>query len=154
MVNVSSSVLDPCFLSDGSGNPLPPNECVAAIADEFDSAFLEIDGVFVIDNSNFSNYREPSPLFNYVAVPGNPFGVGPGNSGDAYADGYYAMIEPLGSGTHTFRFGGGASAFDFSVEVKDTITVVPVPEPTSTIGFLALGTLGAASTLKRKQKRK
>lgn len=29
---------------------------------------------------------------------------------------------------------------------------VPVPEPSSTLGLLALGTLGAASTLKRKQK--
>ncbi|TRU80252.1 MAG: PEP-CTERM sorting domain-containing protein [Microcystis novacekii Mn_MB_F_20050700_S1] len=28
----------------------------------------------------------------------------------------------------------------------------PIPEPSSTLGFLALGTLGAASTLKRKLK--
>jgi len=28
----------------------------------------------------------------------------------------------------------------------------PIPEPTSTIGLLAIGTLGAASTLKRKLK--
>jgi hypothetical protein len=31
---------------------------------------------------------------------------------------------------------------------------IPVPEPSSTLGFLALGTLGAASTLKRFQKNK
>lgn len=33
-----------------------------------------------------------------------------------------------------------------------TIIAAPVPEPTSTLSFLALGTLGAASTLKRKLK--
>ncbi len=30
--------------------------------------------------------------------------------------------------------------------------VVPVPEPTSTLSLLALGTLGAGATLKRKLK--
>ncbi|HBL59147.1 MAG TPA: hypothetical protein DDZ80_11700 [Cyanobacteria bacterium UBA8803] len=30
--------------------------------------------------------------------------------------------------------------------------VVPVPEPTVTLGLLTIGLIGAASTLKRKQK--
>ena len=37
-------------------------------------------------------------------------------------------------------------------EVEDYRVGVAVPEPTSTLSFLAFGTLGAASTLKRKQK--
>jgi hypothetical protein len=125
-------------------------EFATFLADNIDSGFLEIDGVSVIDNSNFGNYREASPLFNYMAATDNPFGATVGDSGEAYADGYYVMVQPFGSGTHIFSFGGGASEFGFSVEVEDTITAVPVPEPTSTLGFIALGTLGAASTLKRK----
>jgi hypothetical protein len=35
---------------------------------------------------------------------------------------------------------------------RQTLDVQPVPESSSTLGFLALGTLGAASTLKRKLK--
>ncbi|AKE65664.1 hypothetical protein MYAER_3326 [Microcystis aeruginosa NIES-2549] len=47
------------------------------------------------------------------------------------------------------------TAWVFASEVTfdgELLGVQPVPEPTSTLGFLALGTLGAASTLKRKLK--
>ncbi|NES64046.1 MAG: PEP-CTERM sorting domain-containing protein [Okeania sp. SIO2D1] len=37
-------------------------------------------------------------------------------------------------------------------QVTDVCPPCPVPEPTSTLAFLTLGTLGAASTLKRKLK--
>ncbi|MDY7015844.1 MAG: PEP-CTERM sorting domain-containing protein [Cyanobacteriota bacterium] len=44
---------------------------------------------------------------------------------------------------------GGAVTFDdFTLTVDDSTVV---PEPTSTLGLLALGTLGAISTVKRKQ---
>lgn len=127
---------------------------VTGILDQVDSAFLEINGVPVIDNSNFSNYREPSPgIFSYVADPDNPGGVPVGDSGDAYADGIVAIVEPLGEGTYTFSYGGGIEAFDFSTRVESTITATPVPEPTSVLSLLALGTLGTV-TLKRKQSTK
>ena len=47
------------------------------------------------------------------------------------------------------------TAWVFASEVTfdgELLGVQPVPEPTSTLGFLALGTIGAASTLKRKLK--
>jgi hypothetical protein len=45
----------------------------------------------------------------------------------------------------------GVTSFNID-NINVTKQVVTVPEPTSTLGFLALGTLGAASTLKRKLK--
>jgi hypothetical protein len=50
---------------------------------------------------------------------------------------------PSNTGSGNGRFGP-----NFQFQVIST----SVPEPTSTLGFLALGTLGAASTLKRKLK--
>ncbi|NCQ84540.1 MAG: PEP-CTERM sorting domain-containing protein [Microcystis aeruginosa W13-18] len=52
---------------------------------------------------------------------------------------------------------GGGGFFDngggITVSVTEiAATPVSIPEPTSTLGFLALGTLGAASTLKRQIK--
>ncbi|MDB9388463.1 PEP-CTERM sorting domain-containing protein [Microcystis aeruginosa CS-583] len=47
------------------------------------------------------------------------------------------------------------TAWVFASEVTfdgELLGVQPVPEPTSTLSLLALGTLGAASTLKRKLK--
>jgi hypothetical protein len=48
----------------------------------------------------------------------------------------------------------GGSNFDDSNILQGTLTLnqVTVPEPSSILSLLALGTLGAASTLKRKLK--
>lgn len=52
--------------------------------------------------------------------------------------------------------GGDDNLLDSSIFPTNIVIlqehVTPVPEPTSTLSLLALGTLGAASTLKRKQK--
>jgi hypothetical protein len=41
---------------------------------------------------------------------------------------------------------------DQKLGISQSLEVRPIPEPTSTLSLLALGTLGAASTLKRKLK--
>jgi hypothetical protein len=78
------------------------------------------------------------------------------------------LTDPPGSEATSYTFSGlnfsGSSlqltlnrrtAWVFASEVTfdgELLGVQPVPEPTSTLGFLALGTIGAASTLKRKLK--
>ncbi|WRH66981.1 MAG: hypothetical protein RSE13_00235 [Planktothrix sp. GU0601_MAG3] len=119
---------------------------------------------------NLFAHREQSPLFNFFAAENNPFRVTPGFSGDAYGDGYYLMLAPLGSGKHTLEFGGALPSLDFSVTVKDTVravseptsnlsslafkkdTTTAVPEPTFNLSLLAFGASGAVFALKRKHK--
>jgi hypothetical protein len=60
-------------------------------------------------------------------VSDNPFGVPatpPGQLSPAVADGYWIMLPPLPTGTHTIKFGGAAPAFGFSTAASYTITVV------------------------------
>jgi hypothetical protein len=69
------------------------------------------------------------------------------SNGGTPATAQIALFEGIQSGKayvnlHTTTFPGG--------EIRGFLQ--PVPEPSSTVGFLALGTLGAASTLIRKQK--
>ncbi|MEB3248682.1 MAG: PEP-CTERM sorting domain-containing protein [Merismopediaceae bacterium] len=60
--------------------------------------------------------------------------------------------DPTGRTFWTFQeFAAGSTQWSTQItEIK--LSKVNVPEPTSTLGLLALGTLGAASTLKRKLK--
>ena len=99
---------------------------------------------------NLFAYREQSASFEFDVAENNPFGVTPGKSGEAYGDGYYLMLAPLGSGKHTLEFGGALPSLDFSVAVKDTVTAVP--EPTFNLSLLAFGASGVVFALKRKHK--
>jgi len=74
--------------------------------------FCTIDGVSVKD---LRAYRFPSPQFHFTAP--TPWIFGPdGGAGTAVADGYYLMLTPLATGTHTIHFGG---SFHFSVAEGD-----------------------------------
>jgi DNA-binding transcriptional regulator YhcF (GntR family) len=113
------------------------------IIDAVDSLTFSLNGVPLFDP--FA-HREASPVFDFTALPGNPFGVPAGPSGTAVADGYYVMLDPLPVGTHVIEFGGGILAFDFATRVRDEVTVVPVP-PTMWMvgsGVLALVSLALA----------
>lgn len=68
------------------------------------------------------------------------------------SDGYWLLLTPLTPGEHTITFGASDSQGTTLQNNTYHITTVPVPEPSSILGFLALGTIGAASTLKRKLK--
>jgi hypothetical protein len=96
----------------------------------------EVDGQPV---SNLASHREPSSVnFTVTGVPGEPFA---GTFHDANSDGYWLMLAPLGSGTHTLHFGGATEDFkapdgstllpSFSVDVTDRVTAVSnaVPLP-------------------------
>ncbi len=98
---------------------------------------------------------------NKIIADANPFtGVGlspftpPPTTGTRSA---YGSVELLGTfsalniklrGNPSLTLAGDGGSFILSLKTQ----IPPVPEPTSTLSFLALGTLGAASTLKRKLK--
>jgi hypothetical protein len=70
--------------------------------------------------------------------------VQPGLVNDGLADYDIELIEAIDEG-------GNNITTQFNTQ-QQTLDVQPVPESSSTLSFLALGTLGAASTLKRKLK--
>lgn len=82
-------------------------------------------------------------------IIGSPFQIGNGS---------FNAIIPVGASKLSMGFNdGGGGFFDNGEGIKVSVTEiaappVSVPEPTSIFGFLALGTLGTASTLKRKLK--
>ena len=82
-------------------------------------------------------------------IVGSPFKIG---------NGPFNAIIPVGASKLSMGFNdGGGGFFDngggITVSVTEiAATPVSIPEPTSTLGFLALSTLGAASTLKRQIK--
>jgi hypothetical protein len=65
-------------------------------------------------------------------------------------DPYLALISSTFTIGEKYTFSTGLEIS--GTVTKELITLVPVPEPTSILSLLALGTLGAASTLKRKLK--
>jgi hypothetical protein len=99
-----------------------------AIMDSVTSLHASIDGMSV---SDLSSYIETSPKFKFVAKPNDPFGVNTGQhaqpSGDAFADGFYLMLDPVGTGTHTPNFAATVTlpGLTFSLDITDTITGVP-----------------------------
>jgi len=84
---------------------------------------LTVDGKSA-PSSTLMQLRESSPEFHTSFASDNPFGSPAGPTGDAFADGYYAMLKPLGAGTHTIGFGGTFGG-TFTTSVTDTITALP-----------------------------
>ena len=96
--------------------------CASSIADDFTSLHLTVDGK---DAAGLTAFRFRSPLFKFVSVAGNPFGVpatGPGGT-NSVADGYWVALTPLTPGSHTIRFGGSAPSFGFTTDATYNITV-------------------------------
>ncbi|MGD1805862.1 PEP-CTERM sorting domain-containing protein [Dapis sp. BLCC M126] len=81
---------------------------------------------------------ETAIIFGFEDDPVSPFSF-LGGSGEGLGMGQFPIGEPLPLETFTF--------------IARNLTIAHVPEPTSALSFLALGTLGAASTLKHKLKR-
>jgi hypothetical protein len=96
-------------------------QAAADQADLIDSLHASIDGAPLSSASLFA-HREVSPAFHFVAAPDNPIGVPAGDSGIAFADGYYLMLAPLGPGQHVINFGGTVSSFGFSIDATYTLT--------------------------------
>ena len=120
--------------------------------------FAKIDGM---DVPNLASHREKSPVnFTYtVSAASGTFT--PGTFKDANSDGYWIMLDPIGSGTHTLSFGGTTNAFtgpdpsfhvdSFDVDVTDNIratggSAIPLPVAAWS-GLPVLGLLAVAGQL-------
>lgn len=98
------------------------------------------------DSGNFVVNELPGSLLQFLAEDEKTLPY------NFVSDGYWLLLTPLTLGEHTVTFGASDSKGETLQDNTYHITAVPVPEPSSILGFLALGTIGAASTLKRKLK--
>jgi hypothetical protein len=119
LANVECSSLEPTF-PDGTGGQTPreQRECAKFLPDHIvvnaSTPFCEIDGERI---ANLRSFRFPSPQFTFTAPTAWIFGEH-GGHGTAVSDGYFLMLKPLPSGTHTLRCGGefhfpGGAPFGF-----------------------------------------
>lgn len=89
---------------------------------DLSSLTLIIDGKPV---KNLADYRAQSPVFTFYLPAGNIFGL-PEGPGSAVSDGFWAIVPPLSSGSHTVSFGGTIALSptqSFTVDVKYNLTV-------------------------------
>jgi hypothetical protein len=112
-------------------------EIIAITTGTIDPAKLvaTINGTPIAD---LASHRESfsGDEFALPLVANNSFGHPAATYPDAYADGYWIMLAPLGSGSHTLRYGGMSVPFDgaqglhidsFMVDVTANITAIPEP---------------------------
>lgn len=106
-------------------------DCAAFLADHVEDMVVTIDGVPL---KNLDRYRVQSPLFEFGPLPNpNIFGLTPGATSPAVADGFYILLAPLSVGQRTIHFSGKAvftaaeDGFDltFILDVTYHITVAP-----------------------------
>lgn len=114
--------------------------------------FATLDGKSV---TNLASHRESSGvLFTLNAADGNAL-FPAGSYTDAYADGYWLVVQPPAPGQHTLHFGGTTTRFvgpdgqftvdQLTIDTTAHINVTaarPVPLPPAL--FPAIGTLAAA----------
>jgi hypothetical protein len=91
-----------------------------------------IDGIPV---RNLGNYRFQSPMFSYTGSIPNVFSeIGcvastphcyEGFHDEAFADGYWVLVNPLSAGHHTIHFHGEVPDWGFVVDVTYNLTVLP-----------------------------
>jgi hypothetical protein len=66
---------------------------------------------------------------NDIQLPeNNIFGVEPGMTTEAIADGYYLMLPPLSAGEHSIHFAGRVvvpEVIDFRLDISYDLTVEP-----------------------------
>lgn len=138
-----------------------------------DELFVTINGVSV---PNISSYRQKSPApFSYTIPEDNILGVelgdvvnNPNSLGGPYtieafpatifpsvSDGFWVGTGSLPRGNHVVKFGGTVTGLGenqdllFKLDITYNITSTSIPEPASSLGLLALGTIGTAFTLRR-----
>jgi len=138
-----------------AGFPDTTTEAIELVNHTIDPANLvaTLDGAAV---SNLASHREsPGKLFTLDAPDGNAL-FPTGTYTDAYADGYWLLVQPPTPGEHTLHFGGTTTQFvgpdgkftvdSFVVDTTVNLTVTraqPVPLPPALVPGLA--TLAAAA---------
>jgi hypothetical protein len=101
------------------------------------------------DQFEVFNFGNSIGLTSLVPVVGDAIEVGPNA---AFADPTYSSGSFLvGPGSYSIVIQAIGQSFDAG-RGYIRIRKATIPEPTSTLGFLALGALGVATTLKRKRK--
>ncbi len=93
--------------------------CAKGLIDQVTVVQADVDGVSL---QNLTVYRVQSPLFTFTAVSGNPFGIPAGQS-PSVSDGYWIMLTPLSTGTHTLHFHGEAPSLGFTTDTTYNLTV-------------------------------
>ncbi|MDB9423273.1 PEP-CTERM sorting domain-containing protein [Microcystis aeruginosa CS-563/04] len=122
-------------------------------------AIAPADGDYTFDwnYSGFHSFFRVTAFLNTFNPSTTLYSAGPQNCCTTPSDGFdqsgrFTFSNISAGGTFGFTMGG--SNFDVSNILQGTLTLnqVTVPEPSSILSLLALGTLGAASTLKRQLK--
>jgi hypothetical protein len=121
-----------CSTIEGNGTTEAElRSCAEFLADHVEDMVVTIDGVAL---QNLESYRVQSPLFEFGPLPDpNIFGLTPGATSPAVADGFYILLAPLSAGQHTIHFSGKAvftaaqDGFDltFILDVTYDLTVLP-----------------------------
>lgn len=105
--------------------------CAEFLADHVEDMVVTLDGRPL---KNLEGYRAQSPLFEFGPLPNpNIFGLTPGATSPAVADGYYILLAPLSAGDHTIHFSGKAvftaaeDGFDltFILDINYNLRVLP-----------------------------
>jgi hypothetical protein len=103
--------------------------------------------------------NEPFPVDNLISlnlpqltIDGFGYSTSEGNFVNPF---FASFLQPPGylevfSAPPFVPGSGNLGTEDSELPISFSATPITVPEPTSTLGFIALGTLGAVSTLKRK----
>jgi hypothetical protein len=101
------------FLTDGA----------TGFIDLADILSVNVDGT---DLTNLTDYRGTSSMFNFTGNPDLANCADPcitGTEQQAVTDGYWIMLKPLSTGSHTLHFTGGISMYNWVVDVTYNITV-------------------------------
>ena len=123
---------------------------------------IDLDGLMVWDGGNIGQWDNSDRiLFSVMPIDANLDGIITPNINGGDIDGGEIWHWQFGQPLAPFLFHGG-HLWDTAFNVKlatgavneniDALEAVAVPEPSTFLSLLTLGTLGAASTLKRKLK--
>ncbi|NCS13136.1 MAG: PEP-CTERM sorting domain-containing protein [Microcystis aeruginosa G13-09] len=122
---------------------------------------IDLDGLMVWDGGNIGQWdNSDAILFSVMPIDANLDGIITPNINGGDIDGGEIWSWQFGQAAQFLNHGGHLWDTAFNVrqatgavnENIDALEAVATPEPSSFLSLLALGTLGAASTLKRKLK--
>lgn len=114
-----------CSTAEGNGTTEQQlRDCARALMDQVTVVAATVDGASLhgLTPPN-SPYRVESPLFNFDALSGNPFGIPTGTT-PSVSDGYWIMLHPLPPGVHTIHFHAEAPSL---ITTDTTYTLVVKP---------------------------
>src|SRR5215831_12652517 len=116
------------FKPSGSETLLDLRQLAATFIDSVTSLTCTLDKVDFCLNLNLQTFRVRSPSFTVIAPAKGLLPPGhlslPGNTDSLVSDGYWLLLSPLTSGSHTLRFTAMTSA-GFSLDVTYNLSVVP-----------------------------